>query len=347
MKKTTIALAIAFAGVATAAQAAPNDNTWYTGAKLGWSNYHDTKFDNSDVRGKRNQLGAGAYLGYQANPYIGFELGYDWLGRMKYNDTNNSFKAQGIQLAAKLSYPVTNDLDVYTRLGGMTTFSRAESIDGREKKTGISPLFAGGVEYAITPAIATRLDYQWVPNLGNHEDLHVRPDNGLLSVGVAYRFGQGAAIPIVAPIIVPEVETKRFALKSDVLFNFNKATLKPAGKEALEEMYEQLQNINPTTGSIVVIGHTDRIGSVEYNQKLSEERAESIVKFLVAKGIPADRISSRGMGKSESVTGSTCDNVKPRAELIECLAPDRRVDIDVSGTLDVLTEMVKETAAQF
>lgn len=346
MKKTTIAVAIALAGVATAAQAAPNDNTWYTGAKLGWSNYHDTKFDNSDVKGKRNQLGAGAYLGYQVNPYIGFELGYDWLGRMKYGATGNSFKSQGIQLAAKVSYPVTNDLDIYTRLGGMTTFSRSESSFGKEKKTGISPLFAAGVEYAITPAIATRLDYQWVPNLGNHDDLHVRPDNGLLSVGVAYRFGQGA-VPIVAPIIVAEVETKRFALKSDVLFNFNKATLKPAGKEALEQMFDQLQNINPVTGSIVVIGHTDRIGSVEYNQKLSEERAESVARFLIAKGIPSDRISSRGMGKSEPVTGSTCDDVKPRAKLIECLAPDRRVDIDVSGTLEILTEVVEETTDRF
>ncbi len=42
MKKTAIAIAVALAGFATVAQAAPKDNTWYTGAKLGWSQYHDT-----------------------------------------------------------------------------------------------------------------------------------------------------------------------------------------------------------------------------------------------------------------------------------------------------------------
>ena len=41
MKKTAIAIAVALAGFATVAQAAPKDNTWYTGAKLGWSQYHD------------------------------------------------------------------------------------------------------------------------------------------------------------------------------------------------------------------------------------------------------------------------------------------------------------------
>ena len=50
MKKTAIAIAVALAGFATVAQAAPKDNTWYTGAKLGWSQYHDTGFINNNVR---------------------------------------------------------------------------------------------------------------------------------------------------------------------------------------------------------------------------------------------------------------------------------------------------------
>ncbi|MFM2505197.1 porin OmpA, partial [Escherichia coli] len=59
--------------------------------------------------------------GYQVNPYVGFEMGYDWLGRMPYkgDNINGAYKAQGVQLTAKLGYPITDDLDVYTRLGGM------------------------------------------------------------------------------------------------------------------------------------------------------------------------------------------------------------------------------------
>ncbi|MGU0171886.1 OmpA family protein [Escherichia coli] len=73
------------------------------------------------------------------------------------------------------------------------------------------------------------------------------------------------------------------------------------------------------------MGYTDRIGSDAYNQGLSERRAQSVVDYLISKGIPADKISARGMGESNPVTGNTCDNVKQRAGLIGCLAPDRRV----------------------
>ncbi len=122
----------------------------------------------------------------------------------------------------------------------------------------------------------------------------------MLSLGVSYRFGQEDAAPVVAPAPAPapEVATKHFTLKSDVLFNFNKATLKPEGQQALDQLYTQLSNMDPKDGSAVVLGYTDRIGSEAYNQQLSEKRAQSVVDYLVAKGIPAGKISARGMGES-------------------------------------------------
>ena len=352
MKKTAIAIAVALAGFATVAQAAPKDNTWYAGGKLGWSQYHDTGFYGNGFKGnngpvRNDQLGAGAFGGYQVNPYLGFEMGYDWLGRMAYKGSvdNGAFKAQGVQLTAKLGYPITDDLDVYTRLGGMVwrADTKANVPGGasfKDHDTGVSPVFAGGVEYAITPEIATRLEYQWTNNIGDANTIGTRPDNGLLSLGVSYRFGQGEAAPVVAPAPAPapEVQTKHFTLKSDVLFNFNKATLKPEGQAALDQLYSQLSNLDPKDGSVVVLGYTDRIGSDAYNQGLSERRAQSVVDYLISKGIPADKISARGMGESNPVTGNTCDNVKQRAALIDCLAPDRRVEIEVKGIKDVVTQ---------
>lgn len=261
MKKTAIAIAVALAGFATVAQAAPKDNTWYAGGKLGWSQYHDTGFygngfQNNNGPTRNDQLGAGAFGGYQVNPYLGFEMGYDWLGRMAYKGSvdNGAFKAQGVQLTAKLGYPITDDLDIYTRLGGMVW--RADSkgnyastgVSRSEHDTGVSPVFAGGVEWAVTRDIATRLEYQWVNNIGDAGTVGTRPDNGMLSLGVSYRFGQEDAAPVVAPAPAPapEVATKHFTLKSDVLFNFNKATLKPEGQQALDQLYTQLSNMDRT-----------------------------------------------------------------------------------------------------
>lgn len=262
MKKTAIAIAVALAGFATVAQAAPKDNTWYAGGKLGWSQYHDTGFygngfQNNNGPTRNDQLGAGAFGGYQVNPYLGFEMGYDWLGRMAYKGSvdNGAFKAQGVQLTAKLGYPITDDLDIYTRLGGMVW--RADSkgnyastgVSRSEHDTGVSPVFAGGVEWAVTRDIATRLEYQWVNNIGDAGTVGTRPDNGMLSLGVSYRFGQEDAAPVVAPAPAPapEVATKHFTLKSDVLFNFNKATLKPEGQQALDQLYTQLSNMDRKT----------------------------------------------------------------------------------------------------
>ncbi|SUX74527.1 outer membrane protein A [Citrobacter freundii] len=148
MKKTAIAIAVALAGFATVAQAAPKDNTWYTGAKLGWSQYHDIGNNQINNAGPthESQLGAGAFGGYQVNPYVGFEMGYDWLGRMPYKGytdathNNGAFKAQGVQLTAKLGYPITDDLDVYTRLGGMVWRADAKNNEGfKDHDTGVSP----------------------------------------------------------------------------------------------------------------------------------------------------------------------------------------------------------------
>ena len=354
MKKTAIAIAVAVAAFTTVAQAAPKDNTWYTGAKLGWSHYEDTKFTPNGGASvgnstDRDTIGAGAFAGYQYNQYMGFELGYDWFGKMKYKGAGNSgdLTSMGVSLTTKLSYPIMDDLDVYTRLGGMVYRTEAKAnqtgvANYKETDTGVAPVYALGLEYAITPEWATRLDYQWVSNLGDKDNIGTRPDNGMLSVGVAYRFGQEAA-PVIAPApvvepVAPVVENKRFTLRSDVLFNFNKATLKPEGQQALNELYTELSSIDPTQGRVLVVGFTDRIGSQNYNLPLSQKRAQSVVDYLVSKGVPTTAIAAEGRGKEDPVTGNKCDNVKGRAALIECLAPDRRVEIEIQGTTEVVTQ---------
>jgi len=83
---------------------------------------------------------------------------------------------------------------------------------------------------------------------------------------------------------------------------------------------------------ILAVGHTDRLGSDAYNQKLSERRAAAVKTYLVSKGVEANRIYTEGKGKKQPVTGTTCDNVKGRTALIACLQPDRRVEVEVIGS---------------
>ena len=162
-------------------------------------------------------------------------------------------------------------------------------------------------------------------------------DNGLLSLAAVYRFGQvPPAMPVAAPAPAPEpvVVDKQFTLSSDVLFDFNKATLKPEAGQALDTLYSQIEEARPKDGSATVIGYTDRIGSDAYNQKLSEQRAQTVADYLIGKGLPAGKVNVEGQGKNSPVTGDSCTS-KSKRELIVCLAPDRRVEVKVQGVSEV------------
>ncbi|GJL75583.1 OmpA family protein [Nitrosomonas sp.] len=135
------------------------------------------------------------------------------------------------------------------------------------------------------------------------------------------------AEPEPAPIPVPPPAKLTFS--ADALFDFDSATLKPNGKVALDEFVRGLEGVEYDV--IVAVGHADRIGNPDYNQRLSVRRAESVKTYLMSKGIPDNRIFTDGKGETQSVTGDTCLGKTSRA-LKECLAPDRRVEIEVAGT---------------
>jgi len=106
----------------------------------------------------------------------------------------------------------------------------------------------------------------------------------------------------------------------DVLFDFNKFTLKPAARERLARVsgivlaYPDLK--------LEIEGHTDAIGSEEYNQTLSEKRADAVRDYLVNAGVPDANIVARGLGKSDPVA----DNSSPAGRKL-----NRRVEMIVSG----------------
>jgi OOP family OmpA-OmpF porin len=77
--------------------------------------------------------------------------------------------------------------------------------------------------------------------------------------------------------------------------------------------------------NVLIVGYTDHIGSGKYNQKLSERRAGAVKKYLVGKGVKADRLTAEGRGEANPI--AACEG-KKNAALITCLAPNRRVEIE-------------------
>ncbi|RLJ64777.1 outer membrane protein OmpA [Sulfurisoma sediminicola] len=133
-----------------------------------------------------------------------------------------------------------------------------------------------------------------------------------------------------APAATPKPAAEKITLAADALFDFDKATLRPEGKKSLDELAAKAKGINLEV--IIAVGHADRIGADAYNQKLSEKRSASVKDYLVSKGIEANRIYAEGKGEKQPVTGDKCKGDKRTKQLIECLQPDRRVEIEVIGT---------------
>jgi OOP family OmpA-OmpF porin len=138
------------------------------------------------------------------------------------------------------------------------------------------------------------------------------------------------APPAATPAPTPKPAAEKVTLAADALFDFNKSVLRPEGMAKLDELATKAGEIKLEV--IIAVGHTDRIGSDAYNQKLSERRAASVKEYLVGKGIEANRIYTEGKGEKQSVTGDTCTGNRKTKKLIECLQPDRRVEIEVIGT---------------
>lgn len=124
----------------------------------------------------------------------------------------------------------------------------------------------------------------------------------------------------VAPVApVPTSEKVTFA--ADAFFDFDKAILKPEAKVKLDDMAAKLKGVNLEV--IVAVGHTDSVGTDEYNQKLSIRRADAVKAYIVSRGIDAKRVFSQGKGEKQPVA----DN-----KTSEGRAKNRRVEIEVVGT---------------
>jgi outer membrane protein OmpA-like peptidoglycan-associated protein len=134
--------------------------------------------------------------------------------------------------------------------------------------------------------------------------------------------------PKPEPAPVARAASKPRVLSADALFAFDRAELSPKGRRTVDDLAAELREQGGTLRSISIAGYTDRLGSDAYNQKLSQRRAESVKAELVRAGVPADRISAEGFGKADPVKDCADGN---HAELIACLAPNRRVEVKVDS----------------
>jgi len=299
--------------------------------------------------------------GYQFNPYIGMEAGYFNLGEFSFKSTTNNgdlngrIKLSGSNIDLVGTMPVNDQLsligrvgvhnararDTFTSTGTVVVVNPNPEIRETNYKAGV------GFSYKFSQSMTLRGEverYRINDAVGNKGDIDVA------TLSLVFPFGrspepapkvvervvfQEVPIIVVAPPVeapVPTPERLRVSFNSDVLFGFDRATVSPAGKRALDKFATELNGV--AYDHVTIVGHTDRIGTHAYNEKLSLQRADAVKTYLVSRdAIPANKVTTVGKGSTEPVTDAgVCKGLPTSADVIACLEPDRRVDVDVLGS---------------
>ena len=318
-------------------------------------------------QGNVNGMGAGLTVGKIINRWLNLEVrgSYEWLGG-EADLAPGKFSNIPLGVNALIFYK-REGFQPFIIVGGggaeertqggiipgsFNAFGLPLSTSGQNKWGWMANAGAGAL-YPITDNISVRVDggYRWQENNSPSRSFSARNNGNLgfwvVNAGVQIALGPKPQPPAPPPAYVPppppppappppppppaKLPPKPFQFSADLLFDFDKATLRPKGVEVLDELVSTLSGAN--YDAIIAIGHTDPLGSKAYNQTLSERRANTVKEYLVSKGISADRISASGKGMTElKVTMADCKSSKGRKALIECLQPNRRVDMSVKGT---------------
>lgn len=325
-------------------------------------------FATTSIQDRDRSTGFKLYGGYQFNPYLALEGGYFDLGKFGYTANtvpsgtlNGDMRVKGLNLDLLGTLPITGKLSALGRVGVNharvndrfygTGAVGVSNPTARQSDTNVK--YGIGLNYAFSETLAMRLEverYRVNDAVGNKGDVD------MVSVGLVYRFGGSAPQPApraaapkplvvvspppVPPVIVqapppapaPVAPPTRVTLSAESLFGFDADAVKPEGRQALDRFARDLAGT--TYGSISVEGHTDRLGSDSYNQRLSEQRAAAVKNHLVTSGaLDAARITAVGRGESQPVTRpEDCKGNQRTAALVACLQPDRRVEVEVTGT---------------
>lgn len=366
--KKKLGLAVLLCMVGTGAMAQQTTG-WYGGFNLGESrakieqdnflpalraNGFDPQFithDDKDVAFKI--LG-----GYQFTPYLGLEASWVNLGEFGLQvpvlpqnaALQGEAKIKGFALDLVGTLPITDTFSAFVRAGGVSSKMKesygygnvSAPFSGRDDRE-TDYKYGFGLQYELNDNLSLRAEAERY----HFDDAFMLEDNvDMYSLGVVFRFGTRptpapvAAAPAPAPVAAPAPrptpppappQPTRVTLSADSTFGFDSAALQPAGRSELDALIADLRDVN--VERINVVGHTDRIGNRDYNLDLSRRRAETVREYLISNGnVPAGSITARGINSDEPITTTAqCGTNLQRAQLIACLQPDRRVEVEVTA----------------
>lgn len=324
-----------------------DDTFWYIGGNIGQSR---AKIDDARIISKlpgvasisdnSNDTAYKLFGGYQFNKNFALEAGYFDLGKFGYAATtvpagtlNGKIKLSGLNIDAVGMLPLDKKFSVFARLGlqyaqAKDEFSSTGAVPvpvvANPSKSTANYKAGLGVQYDFNKALGMRIEaerYRVDDAVGNKGDIN------MYSLGLVYRFGKKepapvqkaatpptrAAVVAAAPvrvIIVPVVvKNQQYCSVLDIEFDIKQDAIQPEEKEKMAVLGTFMNKYPDTTA--VIEGHSDDVGTSEFNLKLSQQRADSVVSYLVNElHIAPSRLSAVGYGEAFPIADNSTEEGK-------------------------------------
>lgn len=360
--KTVGTLGLVGCAVMSSSFAVADDEFWYMGGNIGQAR---AKIDDARITSQLQSAGLATssinndskndayklFGGYQFSKNFALEGGYFNLGEFGYMATTvpagtqiGKIDLQGLNLDAVGTLPLVDKFSVFARLG----LQYAQAKDSFSS-TGAAPTApnlspsknalnykAGlGVQYDFTRALGMRLEaerYRINDAVGNTGDIN------MYSVGLVYRFNEKEPAPVqkeapppaevaVVPyvVVVPIVKTQKYCSVLDIQFDIKQQGVQVEDKEKLKVLGIYMKKYPDTTA--IIEGHSDNVGKSDYNMKLSQQRADSVVSYLVNEiGIAPSRLTAVGYGETRPIADNSTN---------EGREANRRIDAVIACVTDI------------
>lgn len=328
IKLTLVTFALASSNVVFAS----NIPTTFFGVKGGYQLAYDDA-------NEKNDLGSfiwGLYGGVNFSSSWSLDLGYQVQQDLQFGATGVDIETELIESALRYDWDLRDDFSLYARFGAAYWDMARQQFVNSVDTSGVSPLGEFGLNYRIDPNWELSAGYQYIHSIGD-VNITGEYDSSALLVKLAYKFVKTSK-PMPVEIVEPKTaEFTEAEVEPLIKVEVEKVTVEPSwfnlqlvtGQFAFDSvesdldltMYANILLSYPQV-KVEVVGHTDTTGSAEYNQKLSEERAQTIADKFEQLGVESTQMIIRGLGERSPIASN--DNKEGRAK-------NRRVAITIQG----------------
>lgn len=313
-----------FSSIANAEEAAPYA---FIGGSVGYQLADDDNYKYSDP----GAVAWGISSGVHFNDSWRWDLGFQLSQPLEAKKNGISVEPRWWETAIRYDWELPSDFSVYTRVG-IAYWDMEKEIKNQENLSskGVSPLVEAGIGYQISPRFSVDGGFKYIDQIGDR--LTGQYDSSSFNVSLNYRFlraVQAVTVPQeyveIAPTTVVITEEQIEERSFNLPFEFASSEVDVNNPKLLEVLDILLEHPN---SRIILIGHTDSVGSIQANFFLSEKRANRVSDYLISHGIERSRITVKGAGERDPIASNATPEGRQQNIRVEMTIPEFTQEVE-------------------